>query len=70
MKKLERYRIEFEEIKSNCDINENRKSLLYGNLMTKLEKEFRIPMLKSEINKDYNFEAHELYRKISKARNL
>lgn len=59
---------EFKRLRSNLDIDEDRKSVLYSKLMTKMEQEFKISALN---NDDFNTENEEvitLYREISYAR--
>jgi len=68
MEKLKEFKSEFEAIKANSDLTENRKSLLYATLMTKMENEFEIPILNDENWNAENKEIFSLYRKISTAR--
>ena len=52
------------------NLTDNQKSREYANLMTDMEKEFKIPALKDEDWEKNNKSVVALYRKISMSRNL
>ncbi|MCD5003744.1 hypothetical protein IV487_14870 [Enterococcus saccharolyticus] len=62
---LEYWQEKFEEIK-NSSLAKYRKAEMYANLMTGLEREFRIKQLSS--NDDVDEKVMNLYQTISKAR--
>ena len=61
MNNLEAIRKAFEEIK---------KSVAYAELMTQLEKLYKLPLLEIQVNENTNQEALKLYKEISRARTL
>ena len=69
MNNLEAIRKAFEEIK-NTTANEDTKSVAYAELMTQLEKLYKLPLLEIQVNENTNQEALKLYKEISRARTL
>lgn len=67
MNNLEAIRKAFEEIK-NTTANEDTKSVAYAELMTQLEKLYKLPLLEIQVNENTNQEALKLYKEISRAR--
>lgn len=51
-------------------LSDSQKSVEYGNLMTEMEHEFKIPMLRDQEWEKENRSVIALYRKISKSRDL
>lgn len=54
----------------HCELSDNEKSVRYGNLMTDMEREYKIPMLRDKEWESKNRSVIALYRKISNSRNL
>lgn len=69
MDNLESIRKAFEEIK-NTDKSEDMKAVAYAELMTILEKLYKLPLLEIQENKKVNTGALELYKEISAERTL
>ena len=69
MNNLEAIRKAFEEIK-NTTANEDIKSIAYAELMTQLEKLYKLPLLEILENENTNQEAMKLYKEISRERKL
>lgn len=57
----------FESIKSDKKLNNDKKSVLYANLMTELEKFYKISAL-PELNSDLSVDITKLYQDISNSR--
>jgi hypothetical protein len=60
---------EYEKILHD-ELSEDQKSRKYANLMTEMEREFKIPMLRNEEWEKENRKIIALYRKISMSRDL
>lgn len=69
MDKLESIKKAFEEIK-NTNSSEDVKAVAYSELMTILEKLYKLPLLEKQENKNVNAPALELYKEISRERKL
>ncbi|MFZ5642568.1 MAG: hypothetical protein ACOY46_03115 [Bacillota bacterium] len=67
--RLAEHNREYEKI-LHSDLNNYEKSMKYGQLMTIMEKEFQIPMLRNIDFEKKNPAAISLYRKISMSRNI
>lgn len=68
-KTLKWFNNEYEKI-LHSGLSEDRKSMEYGKLMTEMECEFKIPMLRNKEWEKENRAIIALYRKISLSRNL
>lgn len=51
-------------------LSDDQKSRKYADLMTEMEQEYKIPMLRNEAWEQENRKVIALYRKISMSRNL
>lgn len=69
MDNLESIKKAFEEIK-NTNSSEDVKAVAYSELMTILEKLYKLPLLEKQENKNVNAPALELYQEISRERKL
>lgn len=69
MDNLESIRKAFEEIK-NTNSSEDVKAVAYSELMTILEKLYKLPLLEKQENKNVNAGALKLYQEISRERKL
>lgn len=69
MDNLESIKKAFEEIK-NTNSSEDVKAVAYSELMTILEKLYKLPLLEKQENKNVNAPALELYKEISRERKL
>ena len=67
--KVLKYKEEFEKIKEDSTINNDKKALKYAELMTKLEQDFNISMLQ-EFNSSVPADVINLYQEISLAREI
>lgn len=67
MDNLESIKKAFEEIK-NTNSSEDVKAVAYSELMTILEKLYKLPLLEKQENKNVNAPALKLYKEISKER--
>lgn len=69
MDNLESIKKAFEEIK-NTNSSEDVKAVAYAELMTLLEKLYKLPLLEKQENKNVNERALKLYQEISRERVL
>lgn len=60
---------EYEKV-LHSGLSDSQKSMEYGNLMTEMEQEFKIPMMKDQEWENENRTIIALYRKIAKSRDL
>lgn len=67
--KVLKYKEEFEKIKEDSTINNDKKAVKYAELMTKLEQDFNISMLQ-EFNSSVPADVINLYQEISLAREI
>lgn len=67
--KVLKYKEEFEKIKEDSTINNDKKAVKYAELMTKLEQDFNISMLQ-EFNSSVPTDVINLYQEISLAREI
>lgn len=70
MSKLKKFEQEFKNILERQDLEQDRKDIQLSALMTDMEREFKIPMLKNEDYEKENKDVIALYRKISRSRQL
>lgn len=70
MKTLKEFEKEFYFILERDDLEQERKDIQLSALMTKMEREFKIPMLREEQYEKENGDVIALYRKISMSRKL
>lgn len=70
MKTLKEYEKEFYFILERDDLEQERKDIQLSGLMTKMEMEFKIPMLREEQYAKENGDVIAQYRKISMSRKL
>ena len=67
MEKYSLIKEKFESIKSDKKLNNDKKSVLYANLMTELENFYKISVL-SDLNSDISVDIIKLYQDISNSR--
>lgn len=67
--KVLKYKEEFEKIKEDSTINNDKKAVKYAELMTKLEQDFNISILQ-ECNSSVPADVINLYQEISLAREI
>ncbi|KAA0940639.1 hypothetical protein FQ087_21885 [Sporosarcina sp. ANT_H38] len=66
-KSLSDYQREYEKI---IHTDQPRKDILLSSLMTEMEKQFKIPMLRNEVWERENIKVIAMYRKLSITRTL
>jgi hypothetical protein len=67
---IKEYNERYEEILHSDDLNSKEKTMELADLMTDMEYEFKIPMLRNEEWEKDNKKVIALYRKISMSRDL
>jgi hypothetical protein len=67
---IKEYNERYEEILHSSDLNSKEKTMELADLMTDMEYEFKIPMLRNEEWEKDNKKVIALYRKISMSRDL
>lgn len=70
MKALKHFEQDFQDILERDDLEQERKDIQLSGLMTEMEREFKIPLIRDAEYERENKDVIVLYRKISKSRKL